>query len=162
MAFKKFRELPVSVRRSREKLYEYLVSGIEGKVDNDTIYDDTNLTARVSALETILGDSDDDTVYDDALLTSRIEYLEGLLSYNIGFTVKDGNDDPVEGAVVNVTASKTGTTGSAGGCTIHSVLQGEYNIRVVAEGYEDYTDTIQVDESNTMFNVVLTPANGEE
>ena len=52
-----------------------LIKGLNlSGVDNDTIYDDTALTARVAALE---DKTDNDTVYDDTALTARVAALEG-------------------------------------------------------------------------------------
>ena len=42
-------------------------------VDNDTIYDDSALVERVTALE---GKTDNDTIYDDTALTARVTALE--------------------------------------------------------------------------------------
>lgn len=117
-----------------------------------------SLIYRVKALETILGDTDDDTIYDDAVLDARISALEDKFRRDLSFTVKDSESEPapIEGAVVTVTTGKTGTTGSAGGCTITGVLDGSYTVTVTAEGFEDYSDTISVDESHTSFDISLT------
>lgn len=122
-----------------------------GSTDDST---SGTLAYRVKALETILGDVDDDTIYDDAVLTQRIEALEDMVSVDLSFTVNDGTD-PVQGAVVTVTTGKTGTTGSSGGCTVSKVLPATYNVTVVADGFEDYTDSIVVDESHTSFTISL-------
>lgn len=117
-----------------------------------------SLIYRVKALETILGDTDDDTIYNDAVLDARISALEDKFKRDLSFTVKDSESEPapIEGAVVTVTTGKTGTTGSAGGCTINGVLDGSYTITVTAEGFEDYSDTIAVDETHTSFTISLT------
>lgn len=136
--------------------HEDRLNAIEGGTGSDTT--EGSLLYRVKALETILGDTDDDTVYDDTVLVQRIAALEDKFRRNLSFTVKDDQStpEPVEGAVITVTTGKTGTTGSAGGCTINGVLDGSYTISVVAEGFEDYSDTISVDESHTSFNISLT------
>lgn len=136
--------------------HEDRLKAIEGGTGSDTT--EGSLLYRVKALETILGDTDDDTVYDDVVLAQRITALEDKFRRNLSFTVKDdqGTPEPVEGAVITVTTGKTGTTGSAGGCTINGVLDGSYTISVVADGFEDYSDTISVDESHTSFNISLT------
>ena len=136
--------------------HEDRLKAIEGGTGSDTT--EGSLLYRVKALETILGDTDDDTVYDDAVLAQRITALEDKFRRDLSFTVKDSEATPnsVEGAIVTVTTGKTGTTGSAGGCTINGVLDGSYTISVVAEGFEDYSDTISVDESHTSFNISLT------
>ena len=116
-----------------------------------------SLTYRIKALETILGDTDDDTIYDDAVLDARISALEDKFRRDLSFTVKDSESTPapIEGAVVTVTTGKTGTTGSAGGCTINGVLDGSYTITVTAEGYTDATETITVDAEHTSFTIIL-------
>lgn len=109
---------------------------------------------RLNAIE---GGTGSDTT-EDSLLAQRVTALEDKFRRNLSFTVKDDQStpEPVEGAVITVTTGKTGTTGSAGGCTINGVLDGSYTISVVAEGFEDYSDTISVDESHTSFNISLT------
>jgi len=146
MALKIWEELPVAVRRSRKLLYKYLyaeLTGIEGDMSEWT---------------------DSDTVYDDTALAARVAHLEGLLSSDVSFTVKDDQGTPaaVEGAVVTVATGKTGTTGAAGGCTVKDVLFGDYTVTVVADGFEDYSDTITVDASHTSFNISLTTATTTE
>ena len=115
MTLKVWEQLPVTVRRSRKNLYNYIRSEILG-VEGD-----------------VSGWTDSDTVYDDTALAARVAHLEGLLSTDVAFTVKDDQDTPaaVEGAVVTVTTDKTGTTGAAGGCTVKDVLYGTYTVTVV-------------------------------
>lgn len=73
---------------------------------------------------------------------------------NINISVNDGTDD-VEGATVSI-GNISGTTGSAGGCTLKNVPDGENTIEVIADGYGDYEDTITVSEDNTSFTITLT------
>lgn len=73
---------------------------------------------------------------------------------NISFTINDGVD-PVEGATV-VIGTKTGTTGSAGGCTLNGIPDGDNTVTVTAEGFVDYTDTITVSADDTSFTISLT------
>lgn len=138
--------------------HEDRIAAIEGGSVTGSESTEGSLVYRVKALETILGDTDDDTIYDDAVLAQRISALEDKFRRNLSFTVKDDQStpEPVEGAVVTVTTGKTGTTGVAGGCTVSGVLDGSYTISVVAEGFDDYSDTIVVDESHTSFNITLT------
>ena len=138
--------------------HEDRLKAIEGGSVTGSETTEGSLVYRVKALETILGDTDDDTIYDDAVLAQRISALEDKFRRDLSFTVKDSeaSPSPVEGAVVTVTTGKTGTTGSAGGCSITGVLDGSYAISVVADGFEDYSDTISVDESHTSFTISLT------
>ena len=137
--------------------HEDRLQAIEGGSITGSESTEGSLVYRVKALETILGDSDDDTIYDDAVLDARISALEDKFRRDLSFTVKDsaGEPAPVEGALVTVTTGKTGTTGSAGGCSITGVLDGSYTISVVADGFEDYSDTIVVDETHTSFSINL-------
>ena len=73
---------------------------------------------------------------------------------NISITVNDGTD-AVEGASVAI-GQITGTTGSAGGCTLQNVADGEQTITVTAEGFENYSGTITVSSENTSFTISLT------
>jgi len=73
---------------------------------------------------------------------------------NINISVNDGTN-AVEGASVSI-GTITGTTGSAGGCTLKDVPDGEQTIEVIAEGFGDYEGTITVSESNTSFTISLT------
>ena len=135
------------------------VSAIENGSMTGSESTEGSLVYRVKALETILGDADDDTIYDDAVLDARISALEDKFRRNLSFTVNNGDSvepAPIEGAVVTVTTGKTGTTGSAGGCSINGVLDGSYTISVVADGFEEYSGTISVDESHTSFTISLT------
>lgn len=75
---------------------------------------------------------------------------------NISITVNDGTD-PVEGASVSIDEI-SGTTGSAGGCTLQGVADGEQTIHVVATGFEEYSGTITVSENDTSFTISLTAA----
>lgn len=140
--------------------HEDRLAAIEGGSMTGSESTEGSLVYRVKALETILGDTDDDTIYDDAVLSQRIAALEDKFRRDLSFTVKDSEatPNPVEGAIVTVTTGKTGTTGSAGGCSITGVLDGSYTVTVTAEGFEDYSDTIVVDESHTSFNISLTAA----
>ena len=73
---------------------------------------------------------------------------------DISISVDDGTD-AVEGATVHI-GTISATTGSAGGCTLKGVADGEQTIEVTADGFGDYEDTITVSESNTSFTISLT------
>ena len=72
---------------------------------------------------------------------------------DISVTINDGTD-PIEGATVTVGA-KTGTTGSAGGCTIKDVTDGTVSVEVSATGYVTKTESITVSSSDTSFTISL-------
>lgn len=69
-------------------------------------------------------------------------------TYNITFSVTDGSD-PIEGATVTI-GSITGTTGSAGGCTLQNVPAGSQTVTVKKAGYTDYSKSITVSEATTI------------
>ena len=73
---------------------------------------------------------------------------------DLSFTVNDGTN-PVEGATVTI-GSISGTTGSAGGCTLQGVEDGSQTVTVTKEGFTEYTDTITVSAESTSFTVSLT------
>ena len=164
MVYKKFEKVKLNIIRGRKLLpfptakiiqdHEDRLKAIEGGSMTGSESTEGSLVYRVKALETILGDTDDDTIYNDAVLDARISALEDKFRRDLSFTV--------EGAVVTVTTGKTGTTGSAGGCSITGVLDGTYTISVVADGFEDYSDDIIVDETHTTFNISLTAVTPEE
>ena len=51
--------------------------------------------------------------------------------------------------------SYTGTTGSAGGCSVKDVEAGTYTVTVTKTGYTDYTSSVTVDKDATV-NITLT------
>lgn len=75
---------------------------------------------------------------------------------DLSFTINDGTN-PIEGATVAIGA-KTGTTGSAGGCTITGVEEGSQSVEVSAEGYTTKTESITVDSNHTSFTISLVQA----
>ena len=68
--------------------------------------------------------------------------------------MNDGNN-PVENATVAI-GDVTSTTGSAGGCSLQNIPDGEHTVTVTKDGYTDYTGTITVSEDNTSFTISLT------
>lgn len=74
-------------------------------------------------------------------------------SRDVNFIINDG-ENPIQGAVVSI-GEITGTTGSAGGCTLRNVIDGEHTVSVTAEGYTTKTETITVDETHTSFTISL-------
>lgn len=72
---------------------------------------------------------------------------------NINFIINDGTD-AIKGANVSI-GEITGTTGSAGGCTLHNVSDGEHSVIVTADGYTSKTETITVSANATTFTISL-------
>ena len=79
--------------------------------------------------------------------------------YNIRVSVSDGTD-PLENVNVTLTDADdneyNGKTGSAGGCTISNVPEGEYEVVASKTGYIEYTGTLTVNENNTSLNISMT------
>ena len=72
---------------------------------------------------------------------------------NVNFVINDGTD-AIQGATVTI-GEATGTTGSAGGCTLQNVADGENSVTITAEGYTSKTETITVSENDTTFTFSL-------
>lgn len=78
---------------------------------------------------------------------------ETTVTRDLTFNVTDGTD-PIEGATVTI-GTVSGTTGSAGGCTLKDIEEGSQSVSVVKEGYATKTETITVSEDNTSFAIEL-------
>lgn len=92
------------------------------------------------------------------LLPEPEENPETPQTRTLNFVVKDSSDNGVSGATVNVDGEQglTGTTGSAGGCTVANIPDGEHTVTVIADGYVTYTETITVSSTDTTFTITLT------
>ena len=78
---------------------------------------------------------------------------------NITVTVLDNSDDdPIEGAIVTIgDVTCSNGTGSAGGCTLRDVAIGEgVTVTVTAEGYTDYSGTVDITSETTSMTIKLT------
>lgn len=99
---------------------------------------------RLKALETSAENNDNNEQQQEVTPTTR----------DLSFTINDGTN-PIEGATVTV-GDKSGTTGSAGGCTVTGVAEGtDISVEVSKEGYTTKTETITVDETHTSFTISL-------
>ena len=78
-------------------------------------------------------------------------------------TVKDNNGGTVEGCTVTLTDTEheyTGTTGSAGGCTIRDIPVGAYTPVLTKEGYdESQRDEITIQAGENTIEFILQEAN---
>lgn len=95
-------------------------------------------------------------LYSDVGVTGVGIYVKvssSAFTQNINFVVDDGSD-AIQGAVVTI-GEITGTTGSAGGCTLQNVSEGEHSVTVTADGFTSKTETITVSESDTTFTISL-------
>lgn len=80
-------------------------------------------------------------------------------------SVTDGAD-PIEGATVTLIDSEeeeyTGTTGSAGGCTVKDVPEGTYTVTATATGYTDYEDEdVEISEESKTLSITMTETEGQ-
>lgn len=73
---------------------------------------------------------------------------------SISVSVNDG-ENPVSGATVSIDEI-TSTTGSAGGCTLNNVPTGSQTITVTADGFEEYSQNIEVSNETTELIITLT------
>lgn len=88
---------------------------------------------------------------------------------NISVTVTDGTS-PVQGASVVLTDTTdssitfTGTSGSAGGCTLSNVTLGTYAVTATCTGYTDYegSEDLTVTEETDSLEIEMTAATQTE
>lgn len=102
-------------------------------------------------MNTILGDTEESTE------EPVIEPVEELS--NISVSITDNENNGVNNANVILSKDETsfsGTTGKLGGCTIKDVPFGEYSITVTAEGYQEYTGTVTINQVESTVDVSLT------
>lgn len=80
---------------------------------------------------------------------------------DISVSVSDGTD-PIQGVAVVLTDTEdetktfTGTSGSAGGCTLSEVALGTYTVSATKEGYLDYTGSLTVTEETDSLEIEMT------
>lgn len=83
---------------------------------------------------------------------------DNLEKRNITVSVTDG-ESPVNGASVSLLKNDetivSGTTGSAGGCTLSNVPLDNYAVLVTATGYDDYESTISVTSETSSLTVTM-------
>jgi len=77
-----------------------------------------------------------------------------LLSYTISFTVTDGTN-PIDGAVVSI-GDVDITANASGVAEFSNMINGTYNYTVSANGYEDNTGSVNVNDADVSENVSLT------
>ena len=86
---------------------------------------------------------------------------------DISVSVSDGTD-PIQGVAVTLTdvtdetKTYTGTSGSAGGCTLNDVALGEYTVSATKEGYSEYTDSLTVTEETDSLEIEMEADTQEE
>ena len=177
MTLKSWDQLPLALRRNRKKLYEHLDAETAisltawSSLPGVTRYSTRRLW---NSIATAVNDTADVPLWKDLTYQQRrsrklrwtllYTELQGTTQRTLSFTVTDDGDEPsaISGAKVTVDNKKTGTTGAQGGCTVTSVGDGDHSVKVTAEGYEDYTDTLTSDSTHTSFNIELAAVTPEE
>lgn len=78
---------------------------------------------------------------------------------DINVSIKDDNDNGINGATVEVTKDDnilfSNQTGSAGGCILRDVPIGDYLMHTHADGYIDSYDDFTVIDGENNFSIVL-------
>lgn len=180
MSLSNWNELPLLVRRSPKKLFTYLAEELELEIT----WEDLSAIERRSRhrqYNIIAASIDELPAWSELspferrnlkLLYNRIKTVvesdEEPVTYEISVTVKNSEDQAIQGAAVTLTDTTdntktyTGTSGSAGGCTIKPVA-GTYLVTATADGYTDYTasENLTVSENGSV-SIVLTAAVTEE
>lgn len=119
-----------------------------------------DMYARVKALETANANTNTNTNTNTEPQQQEQQQQQSSVTRDLSFTVNDGTA-PIEGATVTIGA-KTGTTGSAGGCTLTGVEEGTQSVEVSATGYTTKTESISVDETHTSFTISLVAEQQQE
>ena len=77
---------------------------------------------------------------------------------NISASVKDKTtSDGIQGVLITLTGAETftGTTGSAGGCSLNNVPVGSYTVTATKTGYAEYSSTLTVTSETTTLTIEL-------
>lgn len=79
---------------------------------------------------------------------------------DISASVSDGTN-PINGVSITLTDTTdstktfTGTTGSAGGCTLSKVTLGTYTVSATKEGYKEYSGSLTVTEETSTLTIEM-------
>lgn len=79
------------------------------------------------------------------------------VSYNVKVNIKNETDEPISNAEVTITGNGenyTSVTGSAGGCTIKNIKQGDYICIVTASDYIVFEEKLAILQDKTL-NITL-------
>lgn len=77
-----------------------------------------------------------------------------IKKFDLSITVNDG-ENPLGNVNVSI-GDITGKTGNQGGCTLNNVPIGEHIITANLTGYNEYSETITVNEDNVSFTITMT------
>jgi hypothetical protein len=152
MVYKKFESIKLNIIKGRELKAFPTARVLQDHEDRLKALESANANSGNTGTESNTGGSG--TSGDSGNTGSSSQQEQTPTTRTLSFTINDGTD-AIEGATVTIGA-KTGTTGSAGGCTISDVEDGSQTVEVSATGYTTKTETISVDETHTSFTISLT------
>ena len=89
---------------------------------------------------------------EGANLTKNVTLTES--TYSLTFSTSNENDDPLEGATVNIDGISNQTTDNNGEA-VFDLPNGSYDYTITAEGYEDATGDVKIEGSDITENVTL-------
>ena len=188
MSLKDWKELPLLVKRNPKKFFDYLAEELELETswDDLTVIERRSRHKQYKIIaESVSGLPawNELSPFERRNLKKLYKRIKRVVetpqqqeeqvtptTYDVSVSVKtgEGNDETaVQGATVTLTDSTdntktyTGTSGSAGGCTIKPTA-GTYIVTATCEGYEDYTalENLVVSE-NTSLNILLVASAAE-
>ena len=170
MTLKSWDQLPLALRRNRKKLYNHLYAETDislvawSSLPGVTRYSTRKLWNEIA---TKVGDTADVPLWKNLTFQQRrsrklrwtllYTELQGTTQRTVTITVTDDDDTPsaIKDATVKL-SRKTATTNASGVASFTSVGDGNHTVKVTAEGYEDYTDTVTSDSTHTSFTIQLT------
>ena len=177
MSLENWNEIPPLVKRNPQKFFNYLAEelGLETSWDDLTVIERRSRHKQYKIIQETVTDlpawnelSPFERRNPKKLYKKIKSVVEGTpepvapATYDVSVSVKDSEDQGVQGAVVTLTDSTDNTitftknTGSAGGCTVKPTA-GTYIVTVTCKGYEEYTasENLVVNE-NTSLSIILT------
>lgn len=150
-------DLTVIERRSRHKQYRIIQETVTDLPAWNELspFERRNLKKLYKKIKSVVEGSD---IQEQTITPEPV----APATYDVSVSVKDSEDQGVQGAVVTLTDSTDNTitftknTGSAGGCTVKPTA-GTYIVTVTCKGYEEYTasENLVVNE-NTSLSIILT------
>ncbi len=150
-------DLTVIERRSRHRQYKIIAEAVDGLPAWNELspFERRNLKKLYQRIKSVVE-------------ASAVEPVEDS-TYNLSVSVKDSAEAAIQGAIVTLTDSTdntktfTGTSGSAGGCTIKPTA-GTYIVTATCEGYENYTanENLVVSEDGSLTVVLTATTTGQE
>lgn len=76
-------------------------------------------------------------------------------SYSLNFIVKDENENPLEGALIEIAGVGSETTNANGSVVFENLVSGSYNYDITLENYYPYSGTAEIVDENVTESVTL-------